>query len=57
MKKTEEKRTSEEVLGKLDKIMPGFRGFFKKVEGSKIFGPRIAEIRKKIERRFGGAKK
>lgn len=57
MKKPEEKepsqKTSEAVLGKLDKILPGFHGFFKKVEGSKTFGPKIAEIRKEIEKRFG----
>lgn len=57
MKKTEEKdssqKTSEAVLGKLDKIVPGFHGFFKKVEESKTFGPKIAEIRREIERRFG----
>jgi hypothetical protein len=61
MKKTEGKnksqKASESVLGKVDKWIPGFHGFFKKVEGSKTFGPRIAEIRKEIERRFGGVKK
>ena len=56
MKKTEEKErqnVSGSVLDKVDKIIPGFHGFFKKVEGSKTFGPRIAEVRKEIERRFG----
>lgn len=56
MKKTEEKEkqnSSESVLGRMDKIIPGFHGFFKKVEGSKTFGPKIAEIRKEIDRRFG----
>lgn len=61
MKKPEEgqtsRKTSETVLGTLGNIIPGFHGFFKKMEGSKTFGPKIAEIRKEIEKRFGGVKK
>lgn len=55
--KESSQQTSEGVLGKLDKIIPGFHGFFKKMEGSKTFGAKIVGIRKEIERRFGGVKK
>ena len=55
-KKESQQGVAEGILGKMDKIIPGFHGFFKKVEGSKTFGPRIAEIRKEIEKRFGKVK-
>lgn len=51
--KTGSQEVSEKVLETVGKIIPGFHGFFKKIEGSKTFGPKIAEIRKEIERRFG----
>lgn len=61
MKKTEEKgksqKVSESILSKVDKLIPGFHGFFKRMEGSKTFGPKITEICKEIEHRFGGTKK
>ena len=44
---------SEQILGKLGRIIPGFDGFFRKAEASKTFGPKMAEIRKEIDRRFG----
>lgn len=44
---------SEKVLEAMGRIVPGFHGFFKKMEGSKTFGPKVAEIRKEIEKRFG----
>lgn len=62
MKKKKETKASEEgavekVLTGLDKIIPGFGGFFRKAGESKVFGARIGEIRKEITRRFGGAAK
>ncbi|MBI2060272.1 MAG: hypothetical protein HYT87_10925 [Nitrospirae bacterium] len=55
-KKGAPERVSDQILGAVDKIIPGFHGFFKKAEKSGTFGPRIKEIRKKIERRFGRVK-
>lgn len=55
-KKNQSEGASGKVLETLGKIIPGFHGFFKKVEGSKTFGPKIAEIRKEIEKRFGAKK-
>ena len=52
-KKNQSEGTSEKVLETIGKIIPGFHGFFRKVEESKTFGPKIAEIRKEIEKRFG----
>jgi len=62
MKKKTRKESGDEgiadtILGKLDQIIPGFHGFLKKAGGSKIFGAKIGEIRKEIERRFGGVKR
>lgn len=62
MKKRKQESVPEEgvvdkVLGGLDKVIPGFHGFLKKAGESKVFGARIGEIRKEIERRFGSAKK
>lgn len=62
MKKNSKKESngeeaSDSILGKLDKIIPGFGGFFKKAGESKVFGARIGEIRKEINRRFGAVKK
>lgn len=56
-KKSPNKKSSDQVLKQIDKIVPGFRGFFKTAEKSKTFGPRLKEIRKEIERRFGKVKK
>ncbi|MBI2067690.1 MAG: hypothetical protein HYW02_06365 [Deltaproteobacteria bacterium] len=56
MKERKEKETSEgsdKVLGTLNRLVPGFQGFFKKMEGSKVFGEKVKEIRKEMERRFG----
>jgi hypothetical protein len=47
---------SEGILQKVGGIIPGFHGFFKKMEQSKTFGVRIGEIRKEIDRRFGSRK-
>ena len=48
---------ADSVLEMAGRIIPGFQGLFKKVEQSKIFGARISEIRKEIEKRFGNVKK
>ncbi|MBI4356927.1 MAG: hypothetical protein HY559_03515 [Gammaproteobacteria bacterium] len=48
---------SDEVLKKVDKILPGIGSLFKKAEKSKVFGRGIQEIRKEMERRFGKGKK
>ncbi|OGQ07091.1 MAG: hypothetical protein A3G32_03865 [Deltaproteobacteria bacterium RIFCSPLOWO2_12_FULL_40_28] len=56
-KKSKEPEIANEILGKIGKVVPGFEGFFKKMEGSKTFGFRMKEIRKEINRRFGGTKK
>ncbi len=56
-KKNQSEGASEKVLDTLGKIIPGFHGFFRKAEQSKTFGPRMTEIRKEIDRRFGGEKK
>lgn len=45
------------VLETIGKIIPGFDGFFKKMEHSKTFGARIGQIRQEIDRRFGTTKK
>lgn len=52
-KEASNENISESILGKLDKIIPGFNGFLKKAGESKIFGAKIGEIKKEIERRFG----
>lgn len=52
-KKNQFTGASEKVLETIGKIIPGFHGFFKKMEQSQTFGVRIGEIRKEIERRFG----
>ncbi len=51
--KKQNHRDSDRVLEKIDRVIPGLHGFFRKVEQSKTFGPRITEIRKEIEKRFG----
>lgn len=56
-KESGDENISDTILGKLDKIIPGFNGFLKKAGKSKIFGAKIGEIRKEIERRFNGVKK
>lgn len=56
-KKSSEQGASEKVLRKMDRVVPGFRGFFKTAEKSKTFGPRMKEIRREMERRFGKVKK
>jgi hypothetical protein len=52
-KKSPEPEVTDEILGKLGRFIPGFDGFFKKIEKSKTFGSRVKEIRKEINRRFG----
>lgn len=52
-KKTPPQGSSSNVLETLGRIVPGFHGFFKKMEKSKTFGARMTEIRKEIDRRFG----
>ena len=44
---------ADSILGTVDKIIPGFRSFFKKGEQSKKFGSRMKQIREKINKRFG----
>lgn len=44
---------SDGILQAVGKIIPGFHGFFKKMESSKTFGARVSGIRKEIEKRFG----
>lgn len=56
-KKNRSEGAAGKVLETIGKIIPGFHGFFKKMEQSKTFGVQIGEIRKEIERRFGGARK
>lgn len=48
-----EKDVAESILGAVDKIIPGFKSFYKKGETSKTFGPRMNKIREEINRRFG----
>lgn len=48
---------SDQILQAVGRIIPTCHGFFKKMEKSPTFGPRMSEIRKEIDRRFGGAKK
>ena len=55
-KKAAELGIAETILGKIDQIIPGLQGFFKKVEKSPVFGGRFSEIRKEIEKRFGAGK-
>lgn len=52
-KKSPPEGTSEKVLESLGRLIPGFHGFFKKMEKSKTFGVRMSGIRKEIDRRFG----
>ncbi len=54
--KKEKKEIADEILGAVDKIIPGFGSFFKKGEKSKKFGPQMKKIREEIKRRFGSLK-
>lgn len=56
-KKSPSQGASEKVLESLGRIVPGFHGFFKKMEKSKTFGARMTDIRKEIDRKFGTGKK
>ncbi len=51
--KKEKKDVADTILGTVDKIIPGFRSFFKKGEQSQKFGLRMKQIREEISRRFG----
>ncbi len=51
------KEIADDILGAVEKIIPGFGGFFKKAEKTKKFGPRIKKIRDEINKDFGGLKK
>ncbi len=55
--KKEKKEIADDILGAVEKIIPGFGGFFKKAEKTKKFGPRIKKIRDEINKDFGGLKK
>ena len=48
-----QRNVADSILGAVDKIIPGFRSFFKKGEQSKKFGSRIKQIREEINKRFG----
>lgn len=56
-KRSEPHGVSDQILDAMGRIVPGFHGFFKKMEKSQTFGARVGEIRKEIERRFSGTKK
>lgn len=49
-----QKESSNKLIGKINKILPGFGSFFKKAEKTKTFGARMREIREEMNRRFGG---
>ena len=51
------KEIADDVIGAVEKIMPGFGGFFRKAEKTKTFGPRMKKIREEINKRLGGLKK
>ena len=51
------KEIADDVIGAVEKIMPGFGGFFRKAEKTKKFGPRMKKIREEINKRLGGLKK
>ena len=55
--KREKKEIADDVLRTVEKIIPGFGGFFKKAEKTKKFGPRMKKIREEINKRLGGLKK
>lgn len=55
-RKEEEEGIADQVLGKVGKLIPGLASFFKKAERSRTFGPKMKEICKEIERRFGHLK-
>lgn len=55
--KKEGKEITDQILGTVDKIIPGIAGFFKKAQESKMFGLRIREIKEEINRKFGTLKK
>ena len=55
--KKEQKEIADDILGAMEKIIPGFGGFFKKAEKTKKFGPRMKKIREEINKRLGGLKK
>lgn len=55
-KKDEKKEKGDlagDILGAVDKIIPGFGSFFKKGEKSQKFGSQMKKIRDEINRRFG----
>lgn len=51
--KKEKKDMASNILGTVDKIIPGFGSFFKKGEKSEKFGSQMKKIRDEINRRFG----
>jgi len=51
------KEIADDILGAVEKIIPGFGGFFEKAEKTKKFGPRMKKIREEINRHLGGLKK
>lgn len=55
--KKEKKEIADDILGAIDKIIPGLGSFFKKGEKSKKFGPQMKKIREEMNRRFGNLKK
>ncbi len=55
--KKEKKEIADDIPGAVEKIIPGFGGFFKKAEKTKKFGPRMKKIREEINKRLGGLKK
>ncbi|MBI5300078.1 MAG: hypothetical protein HY877_07300 [Deltaproteobacteria bacterium] len=54
--KKEKQNVADSILGTVDKIVPGFRSFFKKGEKSEKFGSQMKKIRDEMNRRFGKKK-
>lgn len=55
--KKEKKEIADDILGAVEKIIPGFGGSFRKAEKTKKFGPRMKKIREQLNKRLGGLKK
>ncbi len=55
--KKEKKEIADDILGAVEKIIPGFGGSFRKAEKTKKFGPRMKKIREELNKRLGGLKK
>ena len=51
--KKEKQNVADSILGTVDKIVPGFRSFFKKGERNEKFGSQMKKIRDEMNRRFG----